>query len=141
MMKIQAVRYVLFLIVAAFHGFAMAQPKFSQPHGLYEDQTLTVAITPQDPDATITYTTDGREPTAYSTPYTDALTIGETTTLRAVEVKDGAVCSPITTASYIFIPSVLKPLASMLSCTPYCFIASKTLHFALFERVLTSVSS
>ena len=107
-MKIQAVRYVLFLIVATLHGFAMAQPKFSQPHGLYEDQTLTVAITPQDPDATITYTTDGREPTAYSTPYTDALTIGETTTLRAVEVKDGAVCSPITTASYIFIPSVLK---------------------------------
>ena len=58
MMKIQAVRYALFLMAATLHGFAMAQPKFSQPHGLYEDQTLTVAITPHDPVATITYTTD-----------------------------------------------------------------------------------
>ena len=40
----------------------MAQPKFSQPHGLYDVNSLTVAMIGSDADAVIRYTTDGSEP-------------------------------------------------------------------------------
>ncbi|MBQ8487404.1 MAG: CotH kinase family protein [Prevotella sp.] len=84
-----------------------AQPQFSQPHGLYDGGSLTVAITPNDATAAIRYTTDGSEPTMSSRQYTAPLTLTETTVLRAVEVVGGAL-SPIATASYIFTNSVLN---------------------------------
>ena len=86
---------------------AIAQPKFSQPHGLYDVNSLTVAITSSDADAVIRYTTDGSEPTKKSTKYTAPLTIKKTTLLRAVEVKDDSLSS-VATASYIFVNSVLN---------------------------------
>ena len=85
----------------------MAQPQFSMPHGLYEESSINVAITPADATAEVYYTTDGSEPTTASTLYTGPLTLTETTLLRAVEVKDGE-CSPSFTASYIFVSSVLS---------------------------------
>lgn len=75
------------LIVAS----AVAQPKFSQPHGLYDVNSLTVTITGNDADAVIRYTTDGSEPTQKSTKYTAPLTIKKTTLLRAVEVKGDSI--------------------------------------------------
>jgi hypothetical protein len=91
------------LIVAS----AVAQPKFSQPHGLYDVNSLTVTITGNDADAVIRYTTDGSEPTRKSTKYTAPLTIKKTTLLRAVEVKGDSISS-VATASYIFVNSVLN---------------------------------
>ena len=85
-----------------------AQPRFSQPHGLYVSGSLSVAIEPVDPTAEIRYTTDASEPTLSSKLYTSPLTVNKSTILRAVEVKDGAVVSPIATASYIFVNSVLS---------------------------------
>ena len=84
-----------------------AQPKFSLPHGLYEEESITVSITPQDGEAEVHYTLDGSEPDAQSSRYTEPLVLTETTLLRAVEVKDGVV-SAVATASYIFIASVLS---------------------------------
>ena len=92
-------------LLAAMTGWA--QPKFSLPHGLYEEESITVSITPQDVEAEVRYTLDGSEPDAQSSRYTEPLVLTETTLLRAVEVKDGVV-STITTASYIFIASVLS---------------------------------
>ena len=86
---------------------ASAQPKFSQPHGLYESGTLKVSITGSSEGADIRYTTDGSEPTAASNKYSATLTISKTTLLRAVEVI-GDSLSPVATVSYIFIPSVLN---------------------------------
>ena len=86
---------------------ASAQPKFSQPHGLYESGTLKVSITGSSEEADIRYTTDGSEPTAASNKYSATLTISKTTLLRAVEVI-GDSLSPVATVSYIFIPSVLN---------------------------------
>lgn len=86
----------------------MAQPRFSQPHGLYEESSLTVTVTPTDAAAEVRYTTDGSAPDETSTLYTGALTLTGTTLLRAVEVKEGAVSSGIVTASYIFVSSVLS---------------------------------
>ena len=86
---------------------SMAQPKFSMPHGLYEKSSINVTITPTNASAEVYYTTDGSTPTAASTRYTSPLTLTKTTLLRAVEVA-GDKSSTITTASYIFVSSVLS---------------------------------
>ena len=96
------------LLGSVRYSAALAQPRFSQPHGLYNDEILTVAITSADADATVTYTTDGSEPTPSSRVYMEPLTIDKTTILRAVEVKGDTVSSAISTASYIFVQSVLN---------------------------------
>jgi hypothetical protein len=96
--------YILFVAIVATN--AVAQPKFSQPHGLYDVSTLSVTIIGTE-GSVIRYTTDGSEPTASSTKYTAPLTLKKTTILRAVEVK-GDSLSDITTASYIFTSSVLS---------------------------------
>ena len=85
-----------------------AQPRFSKPHGLYDARSINVTITPTDPAAQVRYTTDGSTPTAQSKLYTAPLNLTATTLLRAVEVKDGVLSDSITTASYIFVSSVLN---------------------------------
>ena len=87
---------------------AVAQPRFSQPHGLYDGGELTVSMEATDADAEIRYTTDGSLPTKSSLRYTQPLTISKTTILRAAEVKGDTVASDVTTASYLFISSVLS---------------------------------
>ena len=84
----------------------VAQPQFSKPHGLYDGGSLTVAIS-GDAAAKIFYTTDGSTPTTASTKYTSPLTIQKTTILRAIE-QIGDSLSPVGTASYIFVNSVLS---------------------------------
>ena len=102
----------LLFVLISLAGLAVvritAQPRFSQPHGLYVGGTLTVAITPTDSLAEVRYTTDGSEPTATSQLYTSPLRMRATTLLRAVEVKGDSVTSAVSTASYLFISSVLN---------------------------------
>ncbi len=86
---------------------AWALPRFTVPHGLYANESLTVAIETDNTIAEIRYTTDGSEPSAKSMLYTTPLSIQQTTILRAVEVVGDSIASEITTASYIFINSVL----------------------------------
>ena len=85
---------------------AVAQPKFSRQHELIDGaKSISVAISGHE-SATIRYTTDGSEPTAASKKYTSPLQFRETTILRAVE-QIGDSLSPVATASYIFVSSVL----------------------------------
>ena len=87
---------------------AVEAPVFSVDGGTYnEDQT--VEITCATTGASIYYTLDGTEPTTASTPYTAALTISETTTLKAI-ASDGTNVSTVTTATYT-INKVGKPYA------------------------------
>ena len=72
-------------------------PEFSVAAGTY-NAAQTVTITAED-GATIYYTLDGNNPTNESNVYSSALTISETTTLKAIAVKDG-LSSAITTAIY-----------------------------------------
>ena len=51
-------------------------------------ETTTVTITGPD-GAEIHYTTDGSTPTAESTVYTEAITLSNTTTVKAIAIKDG----------------------------------------------------
>ena len=100
-------RTLLQLMAAVTATVCLAQPKFSMPHGLYDEQSINVTITPTNANAQVYYTTDGSTPTARSSRYTAPLTLNKTTLLRAMEVADGKI-STITTASYILIASVLS---------------------------------
>ena len=96
--------HILLLSLVAMSG--VAQPQFSKPHGLYDGGSLTVAIS-GDAAAKIFYTTDGSTPTTASAKYIAPLTIQKTTILRAIE-QIGDSLSPVGTASYIFVNSVLS---------------------------------
>ena len=61
-------------------------------------ESTEVTITGPD-GATIHYTTDGSTPTAESAVYSEPLTFTETTTLKAIAIKDG-VSSAVTTRTY-----------------------------------------
>ncbi len=99
-------RISLILLTSLVAACVAAQPKFSQPHGLYEGGTLSVAIT-GDAAAKIFYTIDGSTPSPLSLPYTKPLTVSRSTIVRAVE-QIGDSLSPVGTASYIFVGSVLS---------------------------------
>lgn len=101
-------REIVFVLLMVFGMVQLtAQPRFSQPHGLYDGGSLTVSITGEE-GTEIRYTTDGSEPTAESRLYSVPLLLSKTTILRAAEFREGVISSPVATASYIFISSVLK---------------------------------
>ena len=81
-------------------------PTFTPAAGTY-NAAQTVTITAED-GATIYYTLDGNNPTNESNVYSSALTISETTTLKAIAVKDEKV-SPVATATY----TINLPLTTM----------------------------
>lgn len=87
----------------------VATPTFSVEEGSYTE-AQTVTITCATEGATIYYTTDGTEPTASSTEYTGAISINETTTLKAIAVKDGQ-SSAVAEATYT-ISEPAAPLAN-----------------------------
>lgn len=65
----------------------VATPVFSPKGGRYaEAQTVTISC--ETEGATIYYTLDGTTPTTSSSVYASALTISETTTVKAIAVKD-----------------------------------------------------
>ncbi len=77
----------------------VATPTFTPAEGEYtEAQNVTIACTTEG--ATIHYTIDGTNPTANSATYTTALAISETTTVKAIAMKEGMNDSGIATATY-----------------------------------------
>lgn len=73
-------------------------PTFSVTAGTYEGKK-TVEITAATGDA-IHYTTDGSDPTVQSAVYDGAITVAETTTLKAIAVAQGKAVSAVTGARY-----------------------------------------
>ena len=63
-----------------------------------------VLITTATPGAMIYYTTDGTTPTRASTPYSQAVSIISTTTLKAIAIKEGMTDSDIASALYTITP-------------------------------------
>ena len=79
----------------------VATPTFSLEEGTYTE-AKSVTITTTTEGATIYYTIDGTDPTTESNVYSDseAISITETTTLKAIAVKEGMTDSEIATATY-----------------------------------------
>lgn len=76
----------------------LAAPTFSPAGGTFTSaQSVTIS---QEDGADIYYTTDGSDPTTSSTKYASAITVNETTTIRAIAVKDGYTNSEIAEATY-----------------------------------------
>jgi hypothetical protein len=75
-----------------------AKPTFN-PEGKTFTESVEVAIACKTSGAAIYYTLDGTTPTAESTPYTAAFTLTETTTVKAIAVKDGE-SSDVAEATY-----------------------------------------
>ena len=82
----------------------VATPAFSVASGAVNRGT-SVTITCTTEGAKIYYTTDGTKPTAESTGYTDAISITEAVTLKAIAVKSGMNDSAVASASYLIIPT------------------------------------
>ena len=88
-------------------------PVFTPDGGNFSTATQSVTIT-ADSGAQIRYTTDGTDPTATTgTVYSSAITIDESTTIKAIAVKDGVVTGVVskvftkvsgssTTATFVF---------------------------------------
>ena len=77
-------------------------PTFSPAAGTY-DEAQNVTISCANANATIYYTLDGTEPTNASTPYTTAINVATTTTIKAIAYV-GANASTVTTAEYTIVP-------------------------------------
>ena len=82
----------------------VATPTFSPGTSSFVGST-SVTIESTTPGATIYYTTDGSTPTLSSTPYNGSITVNETTTIKAIAVKEGWHDSEVATATY----TVLQP--------------------------------
>ena len=77
---------------------AVATPTFSVAAGTY-NANQSVTITCATDGATIYYTTDGSEPTNLSSEYTEPVSITQTTTLKAIAIKN-AESSNVASATY-----------------------------------------
>lgn len=86
-------------------------PAFSLGEGTYyEAQSVELSCATED--ATIYYTIDGNEPDANSTVYSEAIQVAETTTIKAVAIKD-EVSSNVATATFTIVePEVLENIAA-----------------------------
>ncbi len=85
----------------------VATPTFSPKAGRYDDaQTVTISCATEG--ATIYYTLDGTKPGTSSDVYSAPLTISQTTTVKAVAVKDDEP-SAVATARYSIGPSTSDP--------------------------------
>ena len=116
------------LVIAAFIGFSLmscpsdqivATPVADPPGGTYTG-TQTVTLSCATAGASIYYTTDGSTPTASSALYANAISISQTTTLKAIAIKTGMDNSYVLTAAYTInlpLPTVATPTASPVAGT------------------------
>lgn len=85
----------------------VATPTFNPEAGVYTE-AQNVEISCETEGSTIYYTTDGTEPTNASTEYTGAISVTETTTIKAIAYV-GEEYSSVATATY----TIQAPLATM----------------------------
>ena len=85
----------------------VATPEFSVESGEIDSGT-EVTITCATEGAKIYYTKDGSNPTASSTEYTDAISVMEAVTLKAIAKKNGMNDSAVASVSYTIKPDYSK---------------------------------
>ena len=102
-------RKAFFICIGLLLSAAQAQaaPTFNKVHGMCKSPFL-LRIKGEEAGSVVRYTLDGSEPTAESPQFTVNLYVKNTTIVRAAEFRDGAICSDVATASYIFPADVLE---------------------------------
>jgi uncharacterized repeat protein (TIGR03803 family) len=105
---------------------AAATPVFSPLAGTYTS-VQSVAITDSTAGAAIYYTTDGSTPSASSTKYTAAISVGATETIKAIAIATGFSNSTVASAAYtINLPIAATPAFSPVAGT-YTSVHSVTI--------------
>ncbi|MBO7529763.1 MAG: chitobiase/beta-hexosaminidase C-terminal domain-containing protein, partial [Bacteroidales bacterium] len=99
-------------ITTSSSGSSVATPQLSKGTS-YCDEDQSITITCDTEDATIYYTLDDTEPTSTSSPYSGSISITETTTLRAIAIKDD-VSSEEVSATYTFV-TTLKTMEAIFN--------------------------
>ena len=92
----------------------VASPEFSVASGAVDSGTI-VTISCATDGAKIYYTTDGSDPTAESSVYTEAISVTPPMTLKAIAVKDGMNNSAVASVSYTIKGTVATPAFSVES--------------------------
>lgn len=101
-----------------------ATPTFTVAEGEY-DEVKNVELSCATDGATIYYTTNGDTPTSSSTEYTGGISITETTTLKAIAVKD-EVASAVASATY----TMNRPAAPTFDVAAFVFDAAFDVHLS-----------
>jgi len=86
-------------VASATYIFQAAKPTFSPTGGIYPTPQ-SVTISDSSPGVTIYYTTDGSTPTTSSNPYTSAIPVNTTKTIKAIAARPGFLNSILVSATY-----------------------------------------
>ena len=89
-------------VASATYTLQVAAPTFSIDTGVY-NEAQSVELSCTTAGSSIYYTTDGSTPTVSSTPYTGAISISSTTTVKAIAVKSNWEASDVASATYTLI--------------------------------------
>ena len=93
----------------------VATPEITLAGGTYS-YAQTTTITCGTEGATIYYTTNGSNPTTSSTPYTGAISINETMTIKAIAAKSDMANSAVATATYTINIPVINASNVNIAC-------------------------
>lgn len=110
-----------------------ASPTFSLAEGTYyENQTLEITTTVEN--GTIYYTTDGSDPTTSENTYSSALTISETTTIKACVKDSEGNFSDVVSRTYTFVPSIANTKETALTTAEAIALVNQTSAEQLLEE-------
>ena len=90
-----------------------AKPALTSSCSFFGEQEVTISCATDG--AVIYYTTDGTEPTAESTEYTEPFTVAETTTVKAIAVSKEKGTSDVAEATYTEVEPVKVTIAEFLA--------------------------
>lgn len=96
--------------IAPATGYVAAPVIF--PNGGIFSESQTVTITCATEGAAIYYTTDGSTPTSAGTLYNGEFTLTETTTVKAIAVKDGMGDSSVVSVTFTYVEPVKETVAA-----------------------------
>ena len=96
-----------------------ATPTFDPADGATFETSLSVAVSSATSGAQICYTLDGTEPTTNSTLYASALTLTETTTIKARAFKSGLAGSAVASATYTKLVPAATPTFNPVDGTTF----------------------